>query len=93
MSNAKLTYNGQEYEFPLVAGTENEVGVDIATLRDRTGIVTYDPGFASTACCKSDITFIDASSMREDPNYLGIGTQFFLCYLTAAEALNLAEAA
>ena len=59
MNNAKLTYNGQEYEFPLVAGTEDEVGVDIATLRDRTGIVTYDPGFVSTACCKSDITFID----------------------------------
>jgi citrate synthase len=59
MSNAKLILDGKEYEFPVLVGTQNEVGIDISTLRDKSGAVTFDPGFMSTACCKSDITFID----------------------------------
>ena len=59
MATAKLTFNGKEYEFPIIEGTENEIGIDITKLRSRTGAVTYDPGYMSTACCKSNITFID----------------------------------
>ena len=43
----------------MLVGTEDEHGIDISDLRDRTGYVTYDPGYMSTACCKSTITFID----------------------------------
>ncbi len=59
MDNAKLIYNGQEYEFPVLVGTEDEVGIDITKLRDQTGAITYDPGFMSTGSCQSAITFID----------------------------------
>lgn len=59
MSTAKLIIEGQEYEFPVLVGSEDEHGIDISDLRDRTGYVTFDPGYMSTACCKSAITFID----------------------------------
>ncbi len=59
MSTAKLILDDKEYELPVLVGTEGEVGLDIGTLRDRSGAVTYDPGFMSTACCKSAVTFID----------------------------------
>src|SRR5690349_24900975 len=59
MDNAKLTLQGKEYELPVLVGTEQEVGIDIATLRAKTGAVTFDPGYGNTGACKSAITFID----------------------------------
>ena len=59
MSTAKLTLDGKEYEFPTVVGTEGEVGIDIAKLRERTGAITLDDGYGNTGSCRSAITFID----------------------------------
>ncbi len=59
MNSAKLTYDGKDHEFPLVSGSEGEVGIDISTLRGATGAVTFDPGYGNTGSCKSAITFID----------------------------------
>ncbi len=59
MDNAKLILDGKEYELPVFVGSENEVGIDIRKLRDTTGAVTYDPGFANTGSCRSAITYID----------------------------------
>ncbi len=59
---ATLTYNGENYDFPIVTGSEGEVGVDISTLRNRTGLITLDPGFVNTGSCSSDITFIDGEA-------------------------------
>jgi len=59
MSMAKLTLNGEEYEFPVVVGTENETGIDFSTLRARTGAIALDPGYGNTGSCLSTITFID----------------------------------
>ena len=56
---ASITYNGKTIELPVIVGSENERGIDIATLRDRTGLITYDDGFGNTGSCKSDVTFID----------------------------------
>ena len=56
---ATITYNGITTELPVIIGSENEHGIDIATLRDRTGLITYDDGFGNTGSCKSDVTFID----------------------------------
>ncbi len=57
---AKLIVKGQEYEFPVVVGTENEVAIDVKTLRAATGgIITIDPGFKNTGSCESKITFLD----------------------------------
>lgn len=59
MENAKLILGGKEYEFPVIEGTESELGIDIRKLRDATGAITYDPGYANTGSCRSGITFID----------------------------------
>jgi citrate synthase len=61
MSNtATLEINGQKHEFPLMTGTENEVAIDIKTLRVVTsGVTTIDPGFKNTGACESEITFLD----------------------------------
>lgn len=60
MSKAKLQIGENSYEFPLVTGTENEVAIDIKTLRGVTGgITTIDPGFKNTGSCKSAITFLN----------------------------------
>jgi len=60
MSNSvKLNYNGITYEFPLVEGSENEKGIDIKTLRAKTGLITYDPGYKNTGSCMSDLTYLN----------------------------------
>jgi len=57
---ATIEIDGQKHEFPLIKGTENEVAIDIKTLRSATnGVVTIDPGFKNTGSCKSAITFLD----------------------------------
>src|SRR5690554_2287357 len=55
-----LEIDGKKYELPVVEGTENELGIDIKSLRsDTNGIVTLDPGYKNTGACKSAITFLD----------------------------------
>ncbi|HVL67499.1 MAG TPA: citrate synthase [Vicinamibacterales bacterium] len=56
---AELHYEGQRLELPLIEGSEGERGVDILQLRNRTGLITLDPGFGNTGACTSSITFID----------------------------------
>jgi len=59
MRTAKLLFDGKDFEFPVVEGTEKETGIDIAKLRSLTGAITLDPGFGNTGSCESAITFID----------------------------------
>ena len=57
---AILEINGQKYEFPTLIGSENEIAIDISTLRAATGgVTTIDPGFKNTGSCTSEITFLD----------------------------------
>ncbi len=57
---AKLQIGENTYEFPLVKGTENEVAIELKTLRGATGgVITVDPGFKNTGSCKSAITFLN----------------------------------
>ena len=37
-------------------------GIDIQTFHARYGLLAYDPGFRSTASCKSAITFVDGDA-------------------------------
>jgi citrate synthase len=55
----KFIYKDETFEFPLVGGTENELGIDIKTLRALTGLVTLDPGFKNSGSCESGVTFLD----------------------------------
>ena len=54
-----LTVDGKSYEYPVVEGTEAELGIDISKLRNDTGMITLDPAYGNTGSCKSAITFID----------------------------------
>ena len=57
---AKLTYGGDKtLEFPVYGGTIGPDVIDIRALYGKTGMFTYDPGFLSTASCRSTITYID----------------------------------
>ena len=47
---------------PLVGGTLGENAIDIGKLHKDLGYFTYDPGFMSTAACRSAVTFIDGDN-------------------------------
>ena len=53
------TDKGKIAELPMLSGTHGPDVADVRNLYKETGIFTYDPGFASTASCKSAITYID----------------------------------
>jgi citrate synthase len=61
-ANGKVILNyddGKIVEFPRFSGTIGPDVIDIRTLFGKTGMFTYDPGFLSTASCRSSITYID----------------------------------
>ncbi len=55
----EMIIEGKPIELPTVVGSEGEVGIDITTLRNKTGCITLDPGYGNTGACESAITFID----------------------------------
>src|SRR6187399_522140 len=46
-------------DFPVLGGTIGPEVIDVRSLYNKTGMFTYDPGFMSTASCRSNITYID----------------------------------
>jgi citrate synthase len=46
-------------DFPVLSGAIGPDVIDIRPLYAKTGKFTYDPGFMSTASCRSTITYID----------------------------------
>lgn len=56
---AILEFEGKKYELPIVKGTEDELAVDIKSLRASTGLITLDPGYKNTGSCSSAITFLN----------------------------------
>jgi|TARA_B110000438_G_scaffold300391_1_gene352672 citrate synthase len=57
--NAKLTINNENLNYGIDKGSIGPDVIDISKLYSETGKFTYDPGFTSTASCKSTITYID----------------------------------
>jgi citrate synthase len=56
---ATLEIDGNQFELPVIVGSENEGAVDISKLRDASGLITLDPGYKNSGSCKSEITFLD----------------------------------
>jgi len=56
---AILKIRGKEIELPVREDTFQNVFVDISKLQPTTKICTFDPGYTSTACCESTITYIN----------------------------------
>jgi len=63
MSDRNATLNFSDGKpavtFPTLSGTIGPDVIDIRTLYAKTDQFTYDPGFMSTAACRSAITYID----------------------------------
>src|SRR2546426_5452683 len=49
---AELILDGKTCKLPVVEGAEKERAVDISTLRDDTGYITLDDGYANTGSCQ-----------------------------------------
>src|SRR5260363_116249 len=66
---ATLSFNdgSPSIELPVYKGTVGPDVIDIRKLYAQMGRFTYDPGFMSTASCKSAITYIDGDK-GELPN-------------------------
>jgi citrate synthase len=56
---ADLVIEGKTYKLPIIVGSCDEKAIDIRKLRQDTGYITYDSGYANTGSCLSNITFID----------------------------------
>src|SRR4051794_17100547 len=46
-------------DLPMFEGSVGPDVIDVRALYGKTGKFTYDPGFMSTASCRSSITYID----------------------------------
>lgn len=99
--NAVLTVGNKQIELKVRSGSIGPDVIDVNNLYKETGCFTYDPGFTSTANCKSSITYIDGDKgellyrgypidqLAEHTNFLAV------CYLllygelpTNAEFIN-----
>lgn len=64
-SPRKLSLNDDSHtlcELPVLSGSIGPDVIDVQTLHKQTGMFTYDPGFTSTASCRSTITYIDGDA-------------------------------
>ncbi|MEM9326538.1 MAG: citrate synthase, partial [Bacteroidota bacterium] len=60
MSNtAEIKIGEEQYELPVIEGTEQERAIDISKFRGQSGVITIDPGFKNTGSTQSAITFLD----------------------------------
>ncbi len=82
-----LSYQGRDYRLPLVAGSEGELGIDISRLRQETGLITLDSGYANTGSCRSKITFVDGE--RGILRYRGIPVEQLAEHSTFKETAYL----
>jgi citrate synthase len=62
MSATFVTPDGDKLDLDVRATTEGAPGADIGKLLSSTGLVTYDMGYANTASCTSQITYIDGDA-------------------------------
>ena len=82
-----LHYAGKEFQLPLVEGSQGEKAIDISRLRQDTGLITLDPGFANTGSCRSAITFVDGE--RGILRYRGIPVEQLAEHSTFKETAYL----
>jgi citrate synthase len=60
--NAVFSDTSGDNSLPVLEGTMGPPAVDIQTLYSRNGLLAFDPGFRSTASCRSAITFVDGDN-------------------------------
>jgi citrate synthase len=85
--SVKLFYDGKEYQLPVIIGSEGEKAIDISKLRQETGLITLDSGYANTGSCTSTITFMDGE--KGLLRYRGIPVEQLAEYSTFKETAYL----
>jgi len=60
--SAVFSDTGGPGSLPVLKGTLGPAAVDIQTLYGQHSLLAYDPGFRSTASCKSAITYVDGDN-------------------------------
>jgi citrate synthase len=60
--SVKIKWQGKEFEYPVIVGSENEKCIDISKLRGDTGLITLDDGYMNTGSCYSSITYLDGEN-------------------------------
>jgi len=100
---ATLEIDGNQFELPVIVGSENEGAVDISKLRDASGLITLDPGYKNSGSCKSEITFLDGElgilryrgysieDLAEKSNFLEVSYLVIFGDLPTAEQLHQFE--
>jgi citrate synthase len=83
----KLLYDGKEYQLPVIIGSQGEKAIDISTLRQETGLISLDTGYANTGSCTSAITFMDGE--KGILRYRGIPVEQLAEYSTFKETAYL----
>ena len=56
---AKLTIGDQQYDLPILVGSEGNRAIDISKLFGQSGVITLDDGYANTGSTTSHITYVD----------------------------------
>lgn len=56
---AELKLPEKTMTLEVLTGTEGEKAIDIRRLRDESGYIAFDPGYANVGSCHSTITYID----------------------------------
>ena len=100
---ATLEIDGNQFELPVIVGSENEGAVDISKLRDASGLITLDPGYKNSGSCKSEITFLDGElgilryrgysieDLAEKSNFLEVSYLVIFGELPTSEQLHQFE--
>ncbi len=85
--NVKLLVGSSSFDLPVIKGSEGERGLDISTLRAKTGMITLDPAYMNTGACLSHITFIDGD--KGILRYRGIPIETLCAHSTFLETAYL----
>ena len=59
---AQLIVEDSTYELPILESTSGERAIDIRSLLQQTGMITYDSGYMNTGSCQSAITYLDGQN-------------------------------
>ncbi|MFT4901955.1 MAG: citrate synthase [Lentimonas sp.] len=54
-----IRIGNENFEFPIITGTEGETALDTRSFRAKSGCITFDEGYGNTGSCLSNISFID----------------------------------
>ncbi len=79
--------DGSVHELPVLNGAFQKHALDIRSLYKATGFTAYDPGYTSTASCKSAITYIDGA--KGDLYYRGYPVKKLADHNTFLEVAHL----